>query len=192
MTGRKTPPAAVLGGILDRAATSPGPAGDVDQKQPPAPPPEVQPPPVPVTPPQIPGAAQTAPDGGKAKRLNVRVPPGVKTRLERQQRRAGLSYTEIVLDAYRAHGAELPPPFPGDPVAADDPGDPLQLPARSTLARSRRRRHVHGVDLPLYVFPQERAVLEAAVTAGRALNLSDLVTRVLDLALPPAGRRSGS
>ena len=124
---------------------------------------------------------------GHARRVVVRVPGALKHRLELHARRSGRTYTAVVLDAYREHAGEL-----GDvarPAArpAEPSGLPL-LPERDVGAAG-RRRGINAVDLPLSLYPAEREVLEAAVGAGVAHTLSDLVTRLLELALPAPHRR---
>jgi hypothetical protein len=132
-----------------------------------------------------------APAGpGRARRVVVRVPATLKQRLERHVRRTGTTYTATVLDAYTAHAAELlgaagagePAPSP-----AEQGGLP-RLPERDVAADG-RRQGIHAVDLPLSLYSAERQVLEAAVAAGAAYSLSDLVTRLLELALPARRRQ---
>jgi hypothetical protein len=98
------------------------------------------------------------------------------------------TYTATVLDAYATHADELlgaasaPAPGPAEPGALP------RLPERDGAADG-RRRGINAVDLPLSLYSGEREVLAAAVAAGAAHSLSDLVTRLLELALPAPGRR---
>lgn len=93
-----------------------------------------------------------------------------------------------MLDAYTAHANELlagaaRPARPGPGQGGLPP-----LPERDVAADG-RRRGINAVHLPLSLYPREREVLEAAVRAGAAHSLSDLVTRLLELALPAPRRR---
>ena len=117
-----------------------------------------------------------------ARRVVVRVPFAVKRRVQRHARHAGRSYTTIVLDAYNDHIDELTAVH--DPTSpAVDPGATPRLPLRE-IGTDGRLRGVNAVDLPLSLYPAEREILEATVAIGAAHSLSDLVVRLLELALP--------
>jgi hypothetical protein len=170
MARRRTP--AQLAAALDRVVTKPaGADGEQDQGE------------------KLAGAGQhgrvdvdQAPAGPRrARRVVVRVPHGLKQRLERHARRTGRTYTAIVLAAYTDHHGELRP-------VDMEPAGTGELPPRDFTAVG-RRRGIHAVDLPLSLYPGERAVLERAVADGDAHTLSDLVTRLLELALPAPPRR---
>lgn len=178
MARRRTP--AQLAATLDRVVTKPADAGGEarqDQQD------------------QEPGAGRPSGAGRpgragidqalagpeRARRVVVRVPRGLKQHLERHARRTGRTYTAIVLAAYTDHHGELRP-------VDVEPVGPGELPPRDFTAVG-RRRGIGAVDLPLSLYPRERAVLEAAVAGGAAHSLSDLVTRLLELALPTTRRR---
>lgn len=124
---------------------------------------------------------------GRARRMVVRVPSTLRARLERHARRTGRTYTAVVLDAYAAHAGELLNAAGAIQATSPGPGGLPRLPQRDVGADG-RRRGISAVDLPLSLYSAEREVLEAAVAAGAAHTLSDLVTRLLELALPTPGR----
>jgi hypothetical protein len=164
MARRRTP--AQLAATLDRVVTKPaGDAGEQDQGEEPAGRVDAD-------------QATAGPGPERARRVVVRVPRGLKQRLERHTRRTGQTYTAVVLAAYRDHHGELRAAAGG---GAPGPGE---LPPREFTALG-RRRGIHAVDLPLSLYPAERAVLQEAATH----TLSDLVTRLLELALPAPRRR---
>jgi hypothetical protein len=132
-----------------------------------------------------------APAGpGRARRVVVRVPAPLKQRLERHVRRTGATYTATLLDAYATHADQLLGAGAGQPTRPGPAGQSglPRLPERDVAADG-RRRGIHAVDLPLSLYSREREVLEAAVAAGAGRTLSDLVTRLLELALPAPRRR---
>lgn len=89
-----------------------------------------------------------------------------------------MTYTDIVRAAWASSTlAQMPPQRP--PAE----GHLLSPDLLVTLAGTRRRR-VEGRQVNLYLAVGERRTLQAAVTAGQALHLSDVVTKLLEDWLP--------
>ena len=80
------------------------------------------------------------------------------------------------------------PPVLPEPTAADSEAGGVEVVWEGTLEQGLAWMMATSFP-PLSLYPAERAVLEGAVAGGAARTLSDLVTRLLELALPAPRRR---
>lgn len=146
----------------------------------------------PPAPPTIAAAANTTPGGSPRRpagatptgaadvsdRLTVVIPARIHARLRAYAARAGLTYTNVLRQAWQQAAGKLTP--------RDDPrhaGGGQLLPV-SAVTPAGRRRQVEGRPVGLHLAPGERQVLVDAVAAGAGLHVSDVVSRLLDLWLP--------
>jgi len=129
--------------------------------------PEPPPAPRPVTSPKAAGKSKT----GRKKRVNVSLPVEISQRFTEQAARQDRYLTDMVLDAYRDHYAEI-----RDRYIAEQ-GD-VDLPFRP-----RRRKAATGrVTHMLYLAAPEIAVIDgSAVEIG--MSRSELVSQLLELGL---------